>query len=124
MTKEVIRADEIQHGGGPYSQAVRAGGFVFVSGQAGVDRTGRLKEGIEVQTRQALRNAELILNAAGARLDDVVQVRVYIADLAEYAAMNKVYAEFFPKEPPSRACVSAKLPEGALVEFVVTAYVV
>jgi len=123
MAKGIIRSDEVEHSGGPYSQAVQAGGFVFLSGQTGVDRDGRLKEGIEAQTRQALQNAQAILQAAGAKLDDVVQVRAYIADLVQYSAMNKIYAGFFPKAPPSRACVSAELPEGALIEFVVTAYV-
>jgi 2-iminobutanoate/2-iminopropanoate deaminase len=123
MAKETIRTAEVKHGGGPYSQAVRAGGFVFVSGQTGVDSDGRMKQGIEAQTRQALRNAEAILRAAGATLKDVVQVRAYIEDLTNYGQMNKVYAEFFPEEPPSRACVSAKLPEGALVEFILTAHI-
>ena len=122
MAKESIRTAEVKHGGGPYSQAVRAGGFVFVSGQTGVDSDGRMKQGIEAQTRQALRNAEAILRAAGATLRDVVQARVYIEDLTNYGEMNKVYAEFFPEEAPSRACVSAKLPEGALVEFILTAH--
>jgi len=123
MAKRIIRSDEVKHGGGPYSQAIQAGGFVFLSGQTGVDRDGRLKEGIEAQTRQALQNVEAILRAAGAKLADVVQIRAYIADLSQYSAMNKIYAEFFPEDPPSRACVSAKLPEGALIEFVVTACV-
>lgn len=123
MAKECIRTAEVKHGGGPYSQAVQAGGFVFVSGQTGVDSDGRMKEGIEAQTHQALQNAEAILRAAGAALSDVVQVRVYIEDLANYGKMNKIYAEFFAEEAPSRACVSARLPEDALVEFILTAHI-
>ena len=123
MAKQCIRAAEVKHGGGPYSQAIRAGGFIFVSGQTGVDSDGGMKEGIKAQTHQALSNAEAILRAAGATLRDVVQVRVYIEDLTYYGEMNKVYAEFFPKEAPSRACVSAKLPENALVEFILTAHI-
>ena len=123
MAKRTIRTEDVKHGGGPYSQAVQASGFVFVSGQTGVDRDGRLLEGIEAQTRQALENVQAILGAAGAQLSDVVQVRVYIADLDNYAVMNKVYSEFFAEEAPSRACVRADLPEGARVEFVVTAFV-
>jgi len=89
MAKGIIRSDEVEHSGGPYSQAVQAGGFVFLSGQTGVDRDGRLKEGIEAQTRQALQNAQAILQAAGAKLDDVVQVRAYIADLVQYSRVRE-----------------------------------
>ncbi len=123
MAKRTVRTERVKHGGGPYSQAVRAGGFVFVSGQTGVDPNGKLLKGTEAQTRQAMKNVQAILEAAEAKMSDVVQVRVYIADLANYGAMNRVYTEFFADEAPSRACVRADLPEGAQVEFVVTAFV-
>lgn len=122
MQKETICSSGAPPAIGPYSQAVAAGGFVFVSGQAGIDRNGNLKEGIEQQTEQALKNAETILRAASAGLEGVAQVRVYIKDLADYNAMNQVYGKFFRENPPSRAAVQAALPEGILVEFVLTAY--
>ena len=105
---------------GPYSQGIRAGDLVFVSGQIPIDpSTGRMVEGgIDDQTRQALRNLQAVLEAAGTRLDRVVRATVFLTDLGEFDAMNRVYATFFPADPPARACVEVSaLPKGARVEI-------
>ncbi|OHD25940.1 MAG: hypothetical protein A2064_02550, partial [Spirochaetes bacterium GWB1_66_5] len=105
---------------GPYSQGIKAGDFLFTAGEAGVDpASGKLVEGgITAQTRQALENIRAILEAAGSSLRSVVKCGVFLADLADFQAMNAVYAEFFPadKGPPARTTVqAAKLPMSALV---------
>ncbi len=105
---------------GPYSQAVRSGGFLFCSGQVALDpATGRMVEGgIEAQTARVLRNLAAVLDAGGASLSSVVKTTVYLADLADFRKMNQVYATFFPEDPPARATVqAAKLPADALVEI-------
>jgi len=107
---------------GPYSQGIKAGDFLFTAGEAGVEpATGRLVEGgIAAQTRQALRNIQAILEASGTSLQRVVKCGVFLADLADFQAMNAIYAEFFPadRSPPARTTVQAsKLPMGALVEI-------
>ena len=105
---------------GPYSQAVVAGGFVFCSGQIPLDpATGALVEGdIGVQTRRVLENLKAVLEAAGSGLDRVVKTTVFLADLADFQAMNAVYAEYFGGDPPARAAVQvAALPKGARIEI-------
>jgi len=107
---------------GPYSQGIKAGDFVFTAGQAGVDpATGKLVEGgIAEQTRQTLKNIQAILEAADSSLECVVKVSVFLQDMADFQAMNAVYAEFFPpdKNPPARTTIqAARLPLGALVEI-------
>lgn len=106
---------------GPYSQAVDSGaGVVFVSGQLPIDpATGAFPEGgVKEQTRQSLTNAKAILNAAGLELSDVVKTTVFLADMADFAAMNEVYASFFSAPFPARSAVAVKdLPKGALVEI-------
>lgn len=105
---------------GPYSQAVDSGaGVVFVSGQLPIDpATGAFPEGgVKEQTRQSLTNAQAILNAAGLELSDVVKTTVFLADMADFAAMNEVYSSFFSAPFPARSAVAVKdLPKGALVE--------
>ncbi len=111
---------------GPYSQAVQVGSWVFCSGQLGMDpKTGRLVPGgIEAQTRQALTNLQHVLEAAGASLDNVVKVTVFLKNMDDFARMNAVYAEFFREPYPARAAVEvAALPKGALVEIEAVAYV-
>ncbi len=111
---------------GPYSQAVQVGPWVFCSGQLGMDpETGRLVPGgIEAQTRQALTNLKHVLEAAGASLDSVVKVTVFLKNMDDFARMNAVYAEFFQEPYPARAAVEvAALPKGALVEIEAVAYV-
>ena len=103
---------------GPYSQGVVAGGFVFTAMQIALDpATGRLVgDDAPAQVRQCLRNVEAIVATAGASLNDVVKVTVYLADLATFAAVNEVYGTFFAAAPPARAVVgAAALPRGALV---------
>ncbi|NJD63147.1 MAG: RidA family protein [Deltaproteobacteria bacterium] len=105
---------------GPYSQAVRSGGFLFCSGQIPLDPgTGKMVEGgIEAQTERVLKNLEAVLAAGGASLAKVVKTTVYLADLGDFPAMNAVYGKFFPELPPARATVqAAKLPAGAMVEI-------
>jgi len=109
---------------GPYSQAVQAGGIVYLSGQLGIDpATGELVfGGIERETRKALQNCQSILKAAGLDLKDVVQVQVFLEDMDDYEAMNRVYAEFFPANPPARATFEVSdLPRNARVEILMTA---
>ena len=105
---------------GPYSQAVQAGNMLFVSGQIPIDpATGAFAgDDIVTQTRQTLTNVQNILAAAGYTCADVVKTTVLLADIADFAAMNAVYAEFFTGDCPARACFAVKdLPKGALVEI-------
>lgn len=117
--REIISTEKAPPAIGPYSQAVKAGNLLFVAGQIGINpATGQLEEGIEAQTRQALLNLKAILEAAGASLDNVVRVGVFLQDLKDFQAMNTVYAEFFPHSPPARTTVQvAALPRNALVEI-------
>ncbi len=105
---------------GPYSQAVIAGGFLFGAGQIPIDpRTGKIVEGgIEEQTRRVLENIKAVLEAAGCSLEDVVSVTVFLKDLNDFEAFNKVYAEYFPKDPPARTTVEvSRLPKGVKLEI-------
>lgn len=104
---------------GPYTQAVRAGQFIYTSGQLGLHpQTGELAEGIQNQTRQVLLNLTAVLEAADAGLAQVVKTTVFMTDLGEFAQMNAVYAEFFPQLPPARSTVQVTaLPKGARVEI-------
>lgn len=105
---------------GPYSQAIEVGNMVFASGQLPVDpATGEFAPGgIKEQTRQSLTNAAAILAEAGLSLADVVKTTVFLADIADFAAMNEVYATFFSEPYPARSAVAVKaLPKGAMVEI-------
>jgi 2-iminobutanoate/2-iminopropanoate deaminase len=118
--KEIIRTDAAPAAAGPYSQAVRAGDFLFVSGQVGIDpATGTLVEGgLEAQVSQVLSNLEAILAAAGAGLDSIVKATVFLQSISDFAAMNEIYAGRFADQPPARAAFEvAQLPLGALVEI-------
>lgn len=109
---------------GPYSQAIVAGGMIFASGQLPIDpATGAFPEGgIKEQTRQSLLNVRNILAEAGADMGDVVKTTVFLHDMADFAAMNEVYATFFTQPFPARCAVAVKeLPKGALVEIEVIA---
>ena len=110
---------------GPYSQAIEVNGFIFASGQIPIDpSTGNFVEGgIKEQTKQAITNAKNILKEAGTDLAHVVKTTVYLANMADFAAMNEVYATFFQQPFPARSAVAEKdLPKGALVEVEVLAY--
>ena len=104
---------------GPYSQAVNLNGTVFVSGQLPVNPAdGTIPQGIELQTRQALDNIGAILGEADLSYNDIVKTTVLLADLGDFAAMNAVYAEYFPQDKPARVCYQVvALPKGALVEI-------
>ncbi|HBL26375.1 MAG TPA: reactive intermediate/imine deaminase [Acidobacteria bacterium] len=107
-----------------YSQGIQVGETLWVAGQIGLDPATRelVPGGIRAETRRALENAKAILAAAGFRLEDVVQVQVLLADINDYAAMNEVYATYFPQSPPARAAYAvAAIPRGAKVEIVMTA---
>ncbi|MFC2711962.1 MAG: RidA family protein [Segatella salivae] len=110
---------------GPYSQAIEVNGFIFASGQIPIDpSTGNFVEGgIKEQTKQAITNAKNILKEAGTDLAHVVKTTVYLANMADFAAMNEVYATFFQQPFPARSAVAVKdLPKSALVEVEVLAY--
>ena len=117
--KQIIVTDKAPAELGTYSQAVAAGPLLFVSGQIPLDASGQLVKGdIVVQTVQALENLKAILSAAGLNLKDVVKTTVFLADLANFAEMNRVYGEFFPEKAPARSTVQvAGLPRGAAVEI-------
>jgi len=120
MKREVIATKKAPGAVGPYSQAIRVGDLVFTAGQLAFDpATGKLVEGaIEEHTRQVLRNIAAVLEAAGSSLDKVVKTTVFLKDMGDFRAMNEVYGEFFPNEPPARSTVEvANLALGALVEI-------
>lgn len=119
MQKRVIASNQTAAAIGPYSQAVAAGPFVFVSGQIPLDAKGKMVEGdIVVQTVQVLENIKAILAAAGLTLADVVKTTVFLSDLADFQEMNRVYGEFFQEKPPARSTLQvAGLPKGAAVEI-------
>jgi 2-iminobutanoate/2-iminopropanoate deaminase len=118
--KEIISTDRAPAAIGPYSQAVRAGGFVFLSGQIPLDpATGKMIEGdIEAQTRRVMENLAAVLAAAGTSFEKVVRTTIYLTDLGDFAKVNAIYGESFPQQPPARATVQvAALPRGANVEI-------
>ena len=124
MSKEIIATDNAPKAIGPYSQAVRAGGFLFCSGQIPLDpKTGELVAGpIGAQTERVMDNIAAVLAAAGLTFGDVVKSTIYLADLGNFAAVNDVYGRRFPSEPPARSTVEVKgLPKGAGVEIEVIA---
>lgn len=118
--KEIIATDRAPAAIGPYSQAVRAGGLVFLSGQIPLDpATGQMIEGgIEEQTRQVMSNLEAVLAASGTSFEKVVRATIYLIDLGDFAKVNAIYGERFPHNPPARATVQvAALPRGSRVEI-------
>ena len=124
--KQIIQTDRAPQAIGPYSQAVKARGFVYASGQIPIDpTTGQfVAGGITEQTEQVMKNVTAVLEAAGSGLDRIVKTTVFLADMEEFAAMNEVYAKFFPSDPPARATVQAAgLPRNARVEIEVIALV-
>ena len=124
--RESIKTDQAPAAIGPYSQAIRAGDFVFVSGQIPTDpKTGEfVAGGISEQTKQVILNLEAVLKAAGTSLDKVVKTTVFLADMKEFGPMNEVYSMFFSAAPPARATVAAAgLPRDARVEIEAVALV-
>jgi 2-iminobutanoate/2-iminopropanoate deaminase len=120
MNRSVVHTDKVPPARVPLSQAIRAGDWVFASGQLGMDpRTGRLVEGgIKAETRQVCENLKAVLEAGGASLANVVKVTIYLADVDELMAMNEVFSQYFPKDPPARTTFqAARLIAGARVEI-------
>ena len=120
MKRSVVHTDKVPPARVPLSQAIKAGGWVFASGQLGMDpRTGRLAEGgIKGETRQVCENLQAVLEAGGASLSKVVKVTIYMVDLGELMAMNEVFSSYFPKDPPARTTFQAAgLVAGARVEI-------
>lgn len=118
--KEIISTDRGPKAIGPYSQAIRANGFIFISGQVPFDpATGQLVEGdIAQQTARVLDNLKAIVEAAGSSLDHAVKASVFLKDMGEFAAMNEVYARYFSKNAPARSTVEvARLPRDVRVEI-------
>ena len=123
-TRSAIIAPQAPKAVGPYSVAIQTDGFVFCSGQLGLDpATSELAAAdIETQTRQALTNLKNVLEAAGTSIEKVVKTTVFLKDMADFPKMNFVYSEFFPSTPPARSTVAvAGLPKGGLVEIEATA---
>ena len=121
--KKVISSPRAPKAVGPYSQAIATADTIYVSGQLPIDAaTGTMPQGIEAQTRQSLTNLGYILEEAGYTFADVAKTTVLLQSIADFGAMNAVYAEFFTKDMPARICYEvAKLPMGALVEIDATA---
>ena len=117
--KTIIASPKAPKAVGPYSQAVKCGDTLYISGQLPIDAaSGKMDEGIEAQTRQSLTNLRHILEEAGYTLGDVVKTTVLLQDIGDFAAMNAVYAGFFTSGMPARVCYQvAALPMGALVEI-------
>jgi 2-iminobutanoate/2-iminopropanoate deaminase len=123
--KKIISTTAAPAAVGPYSQAVKAGNFIFTSGQLPMDpATGSFVEGgVEQQAEQVLKNVKAVLEAAGYSMADVIKATVFATSMGDFAAVNGVYAKFFDKEPPARSFVEVSaLPRAALVEIEVVAW--
>jgi 2-iminobutanoate/2-iminopropanoate deaminase len=119
LKREIISGDGVPATIGPYSAAVRAGDFVYVSGQPGVDpATGKaVGPTLRDQAQQALRNLDAVLRAAGSGLPRVVNTTVLVADISEFAVVNELFAEAFPADPPARMTMQVPLPAGLLISI-------
>ena len=117
--KTIIASPKAPKAVGPYSQAVKCGDTLYISGQLPIDgATGKMDEGVEAQTHRSLTNLRHILEEGGYTLGDVVKTTVLLQDIGDFAAMNAVYATFFTKDMPARICYQvSKLPMGAKVEI-------
>jgi 2-iminobutanoate/2-iminopropanoate deaminase len=118
-SKDPVSTKDAPPAAGPYSQAIKAGGFVFAAGQIARDpKTNKVEGDIKVQTEQVLKNLSAVLAAAGTSMDRAVKATVFLKSIGDFQAMNEVYAKFFPGVPPARSTVQAVLPnEAALVEI-------
>lgn len=123
ITDIVGRTGEAPQPAGPYSQSRRRGDVVACAGQAGIRPDGTVEEGFGPQLRRTLENLRATLDAAGARMEDVIHVRMYLTDPAQFADMNDIYSEFFAEPFPARTTVTVTLPEPLLVEADVLAVV-
>ncbi len=123
--KKVISTDQAPKAIGPYSQAIEANGFLFISGQVPIDPlTSKLVEGgIKEQAVQVMKNIAAILTAAGYSFDEVIKSTVLLADMSDFAAMNEVYGQYYPQNSPARAAFAVKgLPLGSLIEIETIAF--
>lgn len=126
MPKQPIKTPRAPATIGPYSQGVRAGGFIFISGQIPLDPTsGEVVNGdVAQQTDRVMRNIRAILDDSGGTLEDVVKTTIFLADMNDFATVNEVYGRYFSSEPPARATVQvARLPKDVKVEIEAVAYV-
>jgi 2-iminobutanoate/2-iminopropanoate deaminase len=126
MTREPVQTDNAPKAIGPYAQAIKANGFLYTAGQIPIDpKTGNFVEGgIGAQTRQVLENLRAVLQAGGSSLDRVIKATVFLKNMADFAAMNEVYAQYLGSAKPARSTVAvAELPRGALVEIDLVALV-
>ncbi|MFW9967699.1 MAG: RidA family protein [Candidatus Thorarchaeota archaeon] len=124
MNREVVTSDKAPKAIGPYSQAIKAGGFVFCSGQIPYNRENdeMVSGSITDQTRQALKNIKAVLEAAGSNMDKVVKVSVFLKDMDDFSEMNAEYTKWFSEKPPARAAVQvARLPRDVDIEIEATA---
>ncbi len=121
-----IATDKAPKAVGPYTQAIVSSGFIFCSGQIGLDpKTNELVEGIDAQTHQVLKNLSEVLKAGNSSLEHVVKTTVYLADIDDYVKMNETYGQYFSNHKPARAAFAvADLPKGALIEIEVVAEVI
>jgi 2-iminobutanoate/2-iminopropanoate deaminase len=124
MANGPVRSPDMPAVVGPYSPAVRAGDFVFVAGQPGIDpSTGSVPPGgFETEARQAFANLRTVVEAAGASLGQVVRTTVFLADASDFPAMNGLFAEFFPTDPPVRSTPIVGLPRGLRISVDATAF--
>ena len=123
MEKKVISTKKAPAAVGPYVQAVHKGNMLYASGQLGlIPETGELPKGVEAQTSQSLKNVQAILDEAGFAKEDIVKTTVFITDMEDFAAVNRIYADFFGEAKPARSCVEvSRLPKDGVVEIEVIA---
>ena len=124
MPDKIIHTPKAPAAIGPYSQAIMADGFLYTSGQLGIDpETGALPQDIAAQTEQSLKNIRAILEEAGLQINHVVKTVIYLKDLSDFSLVNEIYAAFFGDHKPARSCVEvSRLPKDGLIEIEVVAY--
>jgi 2-iminobutanoate/2-iminopropanoate deaminase len=119
MPREVIKTDRAPEAIGPYSQGIKLGNLLFISGQVPINRaTGKMGGDIKEQTRQCLENLKAILIAPGTTPANVLKTTVFLKNLDDFATMNEIYQEYFPKDPPARSTIEvSRIPRGSLIEI-------
>ncbi len=125
MNKEVVLTNNAPGAIGPYSQAIKAGNFIYTSGQLPINsKNNELIEDIKNATAQCLENVKAVLEEAGTSMDKVVKTLVFLKDLNDFSDMNEIYASYFKENPPARSCIEvSKLPKDAIVEIEVVALI-